>query len=388
MSGVLRAQLDPDQLALLREVFTPFDRLGEWPVWSYVDHVLDAQGLVAVDVLASLPVAGGQGGGQMRYGLTWNRDSRWLPNAGTRLALTVAGMWHLGSASAPLLVAFKDAIRFLVDRQRNVIPSPSEVIEATATSTELARWLAGSGPWNLQGPAADVILRKVGQLLEHEPYLWHGFSRPGQDSDQWALKIPPSIRDYRDVTSVEEYIDVVEQLVVPPEPPSQPLSAAPLDIPYAVSFADAVWQSRTGFPLFARPDPASIARLTQPCDTEGTFNSLMSALADVLSQVARPGTGKAPRSGALEEVRTYLNQELDSPAARCSDAIGTLIRVRSIRHSIEHGDARAKAVAAYAELGLIFPVASWPETWAQISAIVCGALDALREEVHAGLSTP
>jgi hypothetical protein len=51
-------------------------------------------------------------------------------------------------------------------------------------------------------------------------------------------------------------------------------------------------------------------------------------------------------------------------------------------------DARAKAVAAYAELGLTFPVASWPETWAQISAITCGALDALREEAHAGLPTP
>jgi len=37
----------------------------------------------------------------------------------------------------------------------------------------------------------------------------------------------------------------------------------------------------------------------------------------------------------------------------------------------------------YTELGLAFPVASWPEAWAQISAIACGALDALREEIHA-----
>jgi hypothetical protein len=239
MSGMLRAQLDPDQLALLHETFTPFDRLGEWPVWAYVDHQLDAKGLVAADVLASLPVVGGHGGGVMRYGLTWHSDGRWLPNPGTRLALTVAGMWHLGSASAPLLVAFKDAVRFLADRQRSIIPSPSEVVAATATSAELAHWQAGPGPGNFQGPAADIILRKVGQLLEHEPYLWHGFSRPDQGSDRWELKIPVSIRDYRDVTGVEEYIDVVEQLVTPPRLPSQPLSAAPLDIPYAVSFTDA-----------------------------------------------------------------------------------------------------------------------------------------------------
>jgi hypothetical protein len=249
----------------------------------------------------------------------------------------------------------------------------------------VADWLGGSGR-GLLGPAADVILRKVGQLLEHEPYLWSGFSRPDPQSERWELKISASMRDFCDVATVEEYIDRVEQLVAPPEPPSQPLSAAPLDIPYAVGFVDAVWESRTGFPLFARPDPASIARLTQACDSEGAFNSLMSALADVLSQVAKPGTGKAPRTGALEDVRNYLNRELEmSAAARCSTAIGTLVKLRTIRHGIEHGDARAKAVAAYAELGLSFPIASWPQAWARISAITCGALDVMREEAHAGL---
>lgn len=388
MSGVLRAQLDPDQLLLLREVFTPFDRQGMWPVWAYLDHRLDAKGLVAQEVLASLPVVGG-GPGRLPYGLTWNKDSNWLPNDDTPLVLTVAGLWHLESAAAPLLMAFKDTVRYLVECQRSMIPSPTEVVQPKVTSLDVARWLAGSGPGNLLGPAADIIMRKLGQLIEHEPYLWRGFGRPEPDSERWELTLPVSIRDFRDVTSVEEYIDRMEQLVTPAEPPSQPLSAAPLDIPYAVSFADAVWQSRTGFPLFARPDPASIARLTQPCDSEGAFNSLMSALADVLSQVSKPGTGKAPRTGALEDLRKYLDRELEPPAAaRCSDAIDTLTKLRAIRHGIEHGDARAKAVAAYGELGLSFPVASWIQTWAQISAITCGALDALREEAHAGLGNP
>jgi hypothetical protein len=107
----------------------------------------------------------------------------------------------------------------------------------------------------------------------------------------------------------------VEQLVASPGPAPQPLTAAPLGIPYAVSFADARLESRTRFPLFARPDPASITRLTQLCDSEGAFNSLMSALADVLSQIAKPGTGKASRAGALEDVRRYLDEALEPPAA-------------------------------------------------------------------------
>jgi hypothetical protein len=32
--------------------------------------------------------------------------------------------------------------------------------------------------------------------------------------------------------------------------------------------------------------------------------------------------------------------------------------------------------------------ANWHDAWARISAITCGALDALREEAHAGLPIP
>ena len=108
----------------------------------------------------------------------WNPTGRLLRNPSTRLALTVAGMCHLGSPAAPLLVAFKDTLRLFVDRQRSITPSPSEVVEAKVTSQEVAYWLAGSGPGNLLGAAPEVILRKVGQLVEHEPYLWHRFAAP------------------------------------------------------------------------------------------------------------------------------------------------------------------------------------------------------------------
>ena len=55
MTGVLRGQLDSVQMLLVQETFAVFDRQGVWPVWAYLDHVLDAKGLVAADVLASLP---------------------------------------------------------------------------------------------------------------------------------------------------------------------------------------------------------------------------------------------------------------------------------------------------------------------------------------------
>ena len=113
---MLREQLGEDQALLLREVFTPFDRQGVWPIWQYVDYRLDKQGLVASEVLASLPVAGGEGVMRMRYGLTWHQDSLMTPNEGTQIMLTAAGMWHVRPASDRLLTAFGETVRYLIGR--------------------------------------------------------------------------------------------------------------------------------------------------------------------------------------------------------------------------------------------------------------------------------
>jgi hypothetical protein len=63
--------------------------------------------------------------------------------------------------------------------------------------------------------------------------------RPHSDDDSWELRVPVWIREFREVTSIEEYVETVERLAEPSTPPAQPLSAAPLDIPYAIGFADA-----------------------------------------------------------------------------------------------------------------------------------------------------
>jgi hypothetical protein len=108
-------------------------------------------------------------------------------------------------------------------------------------------------------------------------------------------------------------------------------------------------------------DPASVAQVTQPCGSEDEFNSLMSALADVLGQVVQLGTAAPPQRWALEASRDYLAQSLDTDAAdRTAAADETLIRLRHIRVSTPHSDARHKAVAAFGEIGSPFP-ASQPE---------------------------
>jgi hypothetical protein len=89
----------------------------------------------------------------------------------------------------------------------------------------------------------------------------------------------------------------------------------------------------------------------------------------------------------LEEVRTYLDSALEDEAAdRAGGAVDTLTSLRRIRVITQHGDARHRAVVAFQEIGLPFPPASWEQAWAHIAVLAKGALDVLREEVHAGLA--
>lgn len=386
MTGLLREPLSDDQLRLLHVIFDPFSQSGEWPVWQYVDLMLDADGVDAADALASLPRVGEHSPVTLNYGLTWRDNSHMAPQPDSRVTLTVAGLRYLRPGTEPLLGAFLVTVRHLVDTQRVLVPSPAKVVEATVSSDTLANVIKTESIRGVSAPPVEATMRKVRQLLGHEPFLYHIVQHPRTEQERWTVQVPAILRAYRDISSIDDYLDKVIELVAPPEPPSVPPSAAPLDIPYAVGYLDAVWKSKTGSRLFVNLDPASVARLTLACADEGDFNSQMSALADVLGAVVTPGKAKPPQSGAIEEVRDYLIPKLDADVAgRVADAFMTLIRLRRIRVSAQHGDARHKAVAAFREIGLPFPPVTWDQAWAHVAGMARGALDVVREEVHAGL---
>ena len=387
MPGLLREPLSPEQERLIRVIFEPFDQTGEWPIWQYVDLTLDSRfGIdTAADILASLPSAGERGPMSLSYALTWRQDSHARPRLDVPIALTVAGLRHLPEAK-PLLRAFVTMIRHLVDRKRNLAPSPAKVVEATVTSAEIASELLRASSGTGAATPVDATMRKLRQLLAHEPFLYTVVQQLDPAKEEWTLQVPAVLRAYRGLATIDDYLDRVIEQVAPPGPPPVPLSFSALDIPYAVGYLDAVWKNRTGSHLFVNLDPASVARLTQACGSEEEFNSLMSALADVLGQVVTPGQSSPPQRGALEAVRDHLTAVLDAGAAnRVGAAVGTLIRLRHVRVSTQHSDARHRAVAAFQGIGLAFPPVSWDGAWLHIAMAAKGALDVLREEVHAGL---
>jgi hypothetical protein len=257
---------------------------------------------------------------------------------------------------------------------------------ATVTSAEINEQLGKSLIEGSSDLPVGRALHNVRRLLSHEPFLYNIVHQPKSDVEDWTVRVPAALRAYRDIESIDDYLDRLVEQVAPPPPPSGPPSPSPLDIPYAVGYLDAVWRSMTASHMFVNLDPASVARLTLACHGEEEFNSLMSALADVLGQVVRPGRSAPPQRGALEEFRDYLVPRLDADAGeRVTSALEMLIRLRRIRVSTQHSDARHKAVTAFQELGMPFPPITWQAAWEHIAGLAAGALDAVREEIHAGL---
>jgi hypothetical protein len=218
--------------------------------------------------------------------------------------------------ASALLGAFLTAVQYLVERQRDLVPSPNTVVEATVTSEEIAKQLLTASIAGTSAPPVDATMLKLRQVLGHESFLWSAISQPDPANPDWTLQVPAVLRGYRDVSTIDDYLDRLLELVAPAGTEA-PVAWSPgaLDIPNAVGYLDAVWKNRTGARMFVNLDPASIARLTQGCKSEDEFNSLMSALADVLGRVVRPGQAAPPQQTALEAVQGYLASALDSEVA-------------------------------------------------------------------------
>jgi hypothetical protein len=386
-SITLREALSTEHETLLRVIYEPFAATGTWPIWQYVELSLDAHGLDAVSLLDAISTVRHPSTWGMKYSLVWYMNPGTAPNADQQIALTVAGLRHIPDAAA-LIDTLLRTVEFLVAEQRKVIPSPTRVVEATVTSKQMIDHLV---QLSIEGRAAapvEMIMNKLYELFSHEPILHIGVHRPDPAEPDWQLRVPWALRDLRDVDTVDEYLDRVVAYVAPSfvEPLSQPEREP--DLPSAIGYANAVWRSRTGHDLFGNFDPTSIVRLTHASASEYDFNSLLSALADVLGQVVAPGVAAAPQRGALEAFRDAVVPMFEIDAGeRIREAIVQLTVIRRLRVSTQHADARHRAVNAFNELGLPFPPPSWEVAWSQVANLADTCLTTLREEALTNLSS-
>lgn len=383
----LREPLSIGHAELLRVIYEPFAASGVWPIWQYVELTLDARGFDAAALLDSIPTVRNQSSWGMSYSLVWYMNPGPVPNINQQVALTVAGLRYIPQA-ASLIDTILRTVEFLVLEQRKVIPSPTTVIEATVMSDQMTDHLLQASIEGRSAAPVELTTTKLYELFSHEPILHIGVHRPNPALANWQVRLPWALRELRGADTVDEYLDRIVAYVAPvvSKPALRPERDP--DLPTAIGYVNAVWRSRTRYDLFSSFDPTSIVRLTYMSRSEADFNSLLSALADVLGQVVPPGVTTAPQRGALEAFRDAVGPMFEVDAGqRVGAAISQLIVIRRLRVSTQHADARHRAVDAFRELGLPFPPPSWDMAWAQVASLAESCLTTIREEALTNLSS-
>ena len=380
-SHLLLTSLNEEQAALVEILYEGFElRGGTWPVWQFADLTLEARKIDAAAVLASLPQTGAAGA--TKYGLVWssqNMFSELQPD--TIVGLTVAGLGHV-QAAGPLVSAFVRLLRLFGEGEREIVPAPDREVHAVVTSEQVTASLLRDGvPGQSESDVHALVLRLHG-LLSNQPYSpWTRLS----GGDRWQVQLSNRLgvlRALRETTSVEDYVAFLEERLKPQPVPVAPRLASPLDLPNAADYLDVVWKIKTGTRLFKDLHLGTCARLTQECDSEDRFNSLTSALAEVLSSVVPPRR-TSPGDKPLHTLRERLPDVLPAENAdRGRDAVDVLLQLTLIRNAQQHSSARDRAMKAAGELGIAFPARDWGVTWGQVATLAREALDALREEMQ------
>lgn len=177
------AILNEQQRLYLQIIFDHFNERGTWPAYSYVERTLlqSHPDLDINELVKSLPP-----------GLTkpFNAYMFDVPGyANEDTFLTVPAI-YLCQGSEEDLKDFVRVISFCVERY-----NASEKEKHQITSNDLMTLL----------DMPELSTRKVGLLLQVEPWIFSSFSTDGEGN--WQCTLSRQIRRYRDVKTIEEYLE-------------------------------------------------------------------------------------------------------------------------------------------------------------------------------------
>lgn len=181
---------------MLQVVADCLRREGEWPTYQFVDKQLDAQGYDLEKILTELPE------GLVRpFGIGGAR-----PQDGEPVRLTMAGLAEGGGW--PEVNMFLRVLQWLVQQERAFRPStPSTPEELVVTTSQVREAIFyGDQP-------SENALKELWLLIRDEPAIWRSMSTP--ESGPWTLTVSPTIRRYRDVFTLNEYLARQDELQTP-----------------------------------------------------------------------------------------------------------------------------------------------------------------------------
>jgi hypothetical protein len=168
----------PTHVALLNAIYEGLKQSGKWPPFSYIDRVLDHQGLDTEKVIQLLPPdLSSLGPGRV------NNDAE-------EVSLTIAGLFYCTGAESDLALILK-AIQMATKIEQEHQPT----LDPNDRPSMRGEQLAAMG-------ADEAGIQRVYLLIRYEPWTAGSGSGP-QGMEIW---IGRAIRRFRGVQSIEEYL--------------------------------------------------------------------------------------------------------------------------------------------------------------------------------------
>ncbi|MFF9839232.1 hypothetical protein [Streptomyces sp. NPDC013740] len=198
MNALRGARLDHDQRLLLLTLGDSWHETGTWPKWGYVQDIFDQRRSDADTVLRSLPRIGIRGPFGAGYGYTTAAPDRIGEDDIVRL--TLAACYALPSIEGWAGGPFIRVLHHMIHLWENKDTSPSKPGKATLSSVGLASQL----------DLCPAFVTALPELLSYEPAI----TTPNEHAHNgWALGINRSIRPYRDVQTIHDYLDITCTIV-------------------------------------------------------------------------------------------------------------------------------------------------------------------------------
>jgi hypothetical protein len=366
------------QLALMKVMFRGFtSSQSKWPIFQYSEATLfNEDGQDALTVLLGSPRI--SDGPQFSYGW-FNAIGGFLrtPQPDTVIALTVAGLSKI-EESKRLVDDFLEALRFLADCERRVVPNPQEVQEVSISPGEVRDHIVSTSRTKLV--ISDERLRALGDLLSGEPSTRRCY-RIGPAEGDWFFEPLPILRAYAGVTDIDDYLVRLESQISNPLAVVEPAVLSSLALPEAIDYLNAIWRMRfkTDSPLFKIARAEAAAKLSIECFTADEFDSRLSALTTILDRAEFPGA----TNSRLFDLKEYLGEAINHDGKeRALEAIDDLRALFDLRAWRQHPVADKRFRSATRRLGIELPSVDWSTAWETIRIKSVAALNAIREEIE------
>ncbi|WP_331722427.1 hypothetical protein [Streptomyces anulatus] len=224
----LTAALSPGQTMLLTTMAQQYLMANEWPVWQFTVDSLDRNELDAEELIRSLPRVGSSGHVGPSYGLTSHSSFHIADD--DRPALTIAAALHVPELQPYMAAPFLRVLHVLIAIQRNAPLSTQKATRPHFTRADIERKLPGL-PRGFMDGLPDILTR--------EPATRGGSS--GSERGAWWRELRREIRQYREVTTLQEYVHTTARLITAQAetiPAPYPLVPAPAPVSAVNPYVD------------------------------------------------------------------------------------------------------------------------------------------------------